>query len=460
MCGRRDTKASTEADDTVVKGALAAAAAATCGGGSVSGKQIIPAVPPPAARRLVGAATAEGGKPRRRKVKKTKKVTASQREEKAALAIAGKDPKRAEAARLGGQANAYAAIAEARAALKRAEPQLNSLIPTRSLWQLVGQKKPAALQKLIALKQAGAKRAMQAVQIRFLLTTTKPIIPLLMLVATGTAMNGIISSLIISQLLRSCVPNLRVSTVHILLIMFGFLHTLLGVQASQVAEHAESAGVDSVLSLEWHWQFRDVITIANIASIGSIFSSVSGLKNEPSFTASFAAGVALRMFVHDHAAEASTALLDAATVGFPIQFVALDDVVMRGGGGVGDCGGGPFRMLFGEWAFLVVECLRLFLLAIPLTAALQWLRRSVHELQKRGTRHWRWRKMLTCAGIGAAMALQVLVICCFSLNAVNGSLAGFFFTALFGCGLESLLSTYDVRGPTMSFLLVVILILV
>jgi len=349
---------------------------------------------------------------------------------------------------------------EAYSAFKRAEPRLNSLIPTRSLWQLVGQKKSAALKTLISLKSAGTTFAVQAVQVRLLLTTTKPIIPLLMLVITGTVMNGIFSSLIISTLLRKCVPDLRVSTLHVLLIAFGFLHTLLGVQASQVAEHAESAGAHAVLSLEWQWQFRDVIAVANIASIGALFCSASGLKNEPNFSASFAAGVALRMFVHDQAAESSTALLDAATEGLPVQFVYLDDVVTRGGGGVGDCGGGPFRMLFGEWALFVVEGMRLLLLAIPLTAMLQWLRRSEKELKKRGTRHWSWRKLIICSSIAAAMLLQCYMIVRFSLNGLNGSLAGFYISALIGCAWESLLATYDVRGPAMSFLLIVILILV
>ena len=282
-----------------------------------------------------------------------------------------------------------------------------------------------------------------------------------MLILTGTVMNGMIVSMVIAQVLQKYTPKMRYHVLHLLLIVFGFLHTLLGVQAQQIANHAESAGANAVLLLEWHWRFRDVICVANVASIGAVFSRVSGLGNEPSLCASFAAGVALRMFVHDHFADASGALLDRMTNGLPVQFVALEDVITRGGGGVGDCGGGPFRMLFGEeWSGFVVLGLRLFLLAIPLTALLQWTRRTISAAKKIGSRKQKFKKLAFCAMIAAVMALQCYMIARFSFNGINGTLAGFYISALIGCAWESVLGTYPVRGPCMQFFFLVVLIFI
>jgi hypothetical protein len=104
------------------------------------------------------------------------------------------------------------------------------------------------------------------------------------------------------------------------------MHTLLGVRAFQVEQHAENASADSNLLLQWHWGFNDVIQVANIATIGALYTSISGLGNEPNMCASFAAGVALRMFVHDNAAVLTQNLLDSVTSSLPVQFVSLDAV--------------------------------------------------------------------------------------------------------------------------------------
>jgi hypothetical protein len=49
--------------------------------------------------------------------------------------------------------------------------------------------------------------------------------------------------------------------------------------------------------IQWAWSFRDVLAIANLVLLGATFNSISMMGNEPLFTVSFAAGVALKMFL-------------------------------------------------------------------------------------------------------------------------------------------------------------------
>ena len=134
------------------------------------------------------------------------------------------------------------------------------------------------------------------------------------------------TSMVTGHVLRSYVPQMKHYMLHISLLILGFMHTLLGVRAFQVEQHAENASADSNLLLQWHWGFNDVIQVANVATIGALYTSISGLGNEPNMCASFAAGVALRMFVHDNAAVLTQNLLDSVTSSLPVQFVSLDAV--------------------------------------------------------------------------------------------------------------------------------------
>lgn len=54
------------------------------------------------------------------------------------------------------------------------------------------------------------------------------------------------------------------STLHFIAILFGGLHTVLGVNDVQQA-------VGSILVLQWQWSFRDVLAIANLVSLGATF---------------------------------------------------------------------------------------------------------------------------------------------------------------------------------------------
>ena len=288
---------------------------------------------------------------------------------------------------------------------------------------------------------------------------TKPVIPLLMLVITETVWSGIMTSMVTGHVLRSYIPQMKHYMLHISLLILGFMHTLLGVRAFQVEQHAENASADSNLLLQWHWGFNDVIQVANIATIGALYTSISGLGNEPNMCASFAAGVALRMFVHDNAAVLTQNLLDSVTSSLPVQFISLDAVLTRGGNGVGDCSGGPFRMFFDQTE-LIVLIFRIFLLAIPFAATVQWTRRLVRSFKSRGTRRFSAMRLLSSALMSCAMILQVLMIVRLSIDGVNGSIVGFYMSLLMGCIWESLLSTYDIRGKFVSFLLLVVLIFV
>jgi len=128
----------------------------------------------------------------------------------------------------------------------------------------------SALQILQLTSTTPNKARMQvaaATQFDLLLPLTKPIIPLLMLICTGQVWSGIWTSMIVSQILRSWVPKFNYETHHLISFIFGFLHTLLGVSASQVEQHAESGA--SRLMLQWEWSFKDLVSIVNMIMIGA-----------------------------------------------------------------------------------------------------------------------------------------------------------------------------------------------
>ena len=107
---------------------------------------------------------------------------------------------------------------------------------------------------------------------------------------------------------------------------------------------------------------------------------------------------------------------------------------------------------------MIVLMFRIFLLAIPFAAAVQWTRRLVRVFKTRGTRRFSTMRLLSCALMSCAMILQLFMILRLSIDGVNGSIVGFYMSLLMGCIWESLLSTYDIRGKFVSFLLLVVLI--
>mmetsp|Transcript_27625 Transcript_27625/g.82387 ORF Transcript_27625/g.82387 Transcript_27625/m.82387 type:complete len:682 (+) Transcript_27625:122-2167(+) len=310
------------------------------------------------------------------------------------------------------------------------------------------------------------QEAANAVQFDFLLIMTKPIIPLFMLIALGQVWNGLISSLLIGHALRRWVPQMSHEAHHLLCAFFGALHTLLGVSAKQVEDYANSTG-GKVLHLAWALSFKDILSIMHMMILGSTVTAMSALGNEPSYAASFAGGIALRIaiaqdsirglgIIRTLAGRVETGLRDLGIV-----LDAAEEVVAYSGGGIGDCGGGPFRMLFGDgnparWAALA---LKVWLMLLPALSALQWLQRSVHAGRNLGKR---FKTMRFCQRVLLCFLglLQCFLIGRMELNASNGALDNFWVAMLIGCVGESLLSTYDIRGPVRQILFLGLFILI
>jgi len=235
--------------------------------------------------------------------------------------------------------------------------------------------------------------AANAVQFDLLLIITKPVIPLFMLIALGQVWNGLFSSLFIGHALRRWVPQMSYETHHLLCAFFGIMHTLLAVSAQQVEDYANASGL-KILHLVWSWSFKDVLTVMHMAMLGATVTAMAGLGNEPSYAASFAAGIAMRIAIGQDSISGLGLVRDLAgrvEVGLREMGVALDqaeEVVAYSGNGIGDCGGGPFRMLFGDgpearWASFA---LKLWLGLLPFLSTLQWLQRTVHAGRNIGNR--------------------------------------------------------------------------
>ena len=327
-----------------------------------------------------------------------------------------------------------------------------------------------SLQQVVARKPLPHARpaAAAAMQFDLVFSTTKYVIPLVALVATGQVFNGLWSSMITAQLLHK-LPAMRPELHHVLIIVAGALHTLLCAGKSQLTE-LENKG-DGLLQLQWQWSVRDVLAVANVMALGATFAATAGGGNEPAFCASFAAGIALRMFVYEALpASASSALAELLRDKAQIELVGVDEVAVRAGRGVGTCSGGPVRFLLGSMdapkgllapATLLVK---VSLLCLPALAAAQWAVRCAHlyqrlrrEGERTGHRERRLksgellvpvlrRRLLLSSLVCACTLTLVGYFALFELNAVGSSLGNFLIIALTGCHFESLLSTYDVRG--------------
>mmetsp|Transcript_59950 Transcript_59950/g.126921 ORF Transcript_59950/g.126921 Transcript_59950/m.126921 type:complete len:680 (+) Transcript_59950:148-2187(+) len=339
------------------------------------------------------------------------------------------------------------------AATGQAVPVTNPDGPTpmpSGLWQVVSwtHKEP------VKARQAAAC----AVQFDLLLIMTKPVIPLIMLIALGQVLSGLWTSLFIGHALRRFVPQMSYEAHHLICIMFGLMHTVLGVSASQVEDFSNREH-QQILHLNWAWSFKDILCVLNLCQLGSTVTTISALGNEPCFAASFASGIAFRMAMGQDMIKgvdlfrAAGSWLEAQLQSYGIALDSAEEVVAYAGGGIGDCGGGPFRMLYGDGQMSQVAAmvLKTWLLLLPLLATMQWGHRTWQAARNLGKR-WKTtrfvqRLILFCFGV-----VQCIVLASVELNASNGALCNFWVALLFGCAGESLLSTYDIRGPVRQLL--------
>mmetsp|Transcript_62865 Transcript_62865/g.142078 ORF Transcript_62865/g.142078 Transcript_62865/m.142078 type:complete len:666 (+) Transcript_62865:165-2162(+) len=308
--------------------------------------------------------------------------------------------------------------------------------------------------------------AAAACQFDLLLILTKPIIPLMMLVALGQVWNGLFSSLLVGHALRRWVPQMSYEAHHLLCAFFGTAHTLLGVSAQQVEDFASSTGAN-VLHLAWSWSFKDVLSVMHMSMLGATVMAMSNLGNEPSFAASFASGIAFRIAIAQDSIRGVGLVKSLATRledkmrEMSVMFDSAEEAVAYSGNGIGDCGGGPFRMMFGDgqaakWAAII---LKIWLMLLPFLAMLQWFQRTLHASRNLGkkfkTTRFVQRLVLFILGL-----VQIIMIANVELNASNGALGNYWVAMLFGCAGESLFSTYDIRGPVrqMFFLLLFLLV--
>lgn len=79
------------------------------------------------------------------------------------------------------------------------------------------------------------------------------------------------------------------------------------------------------------------------------------------------------------------ALLDQHMPG-NIHIHPLGEVATQSGGGVGDCGGGPLRVILGGAAPTAAIALKLLLLILPLLHALMWAVRALPSRKRPGGR--------------------------------------------------------------------------
>merc|ERR1712032_38162 len=140
------------------------------------------------------------------------------------------------------------------------------------------------------------------------------------------------------------------------------------------------------LSLTWNWSFRDILSIQFMCLIGSMSAGASALGNEPSYAASFASGLALRIALAQDSApglgfiKVGAGWVENGLKSYGVSFESSQDVASYSAYGIGDCGGGPFRMLFGDGpqARWVAICLKTWLMIMPILSSLQWLQRSMY----------------------------------------------------------------------------------
>ena len=208
-----------------------------------------------------------------------------------------------EAPKRGLRQRAKAAVTQGGAVRQPTKAELHARFALRRMGEAMEEAflTPVALQPmrtLLARRADPNARAYAAgvVQFELLLSTSKPLIPLCCLLATGQVFNGIFFSIATAQVLHR-LPGLRAETQHLLVLLVGALHTLVCAGKSQLMELEKAP--EGLLQLQWTWGMRDVFAIANMLLIGASFSTAAATFNEPPFCASFAAGLALRIAIYE-----------------------------------------------------------------------------------------------------------------------------------------------------------------
>lgn len=312
------------------------------------------------------------------------------------------------------------------------------------------------------------QEAADAVQFDLLLILTKPVIPLFMLISVGQVMNGFISSIFIGHALRKWVPKMTYEAHHLFCLFFGIVHTFLGVSGQQVEEFSNRED-QQILHLAWSWSFKDVMSVMHMCLLGATVTATAALGNEPSFATSFAAGIALRIAMAQdsvrglRATSFAASWVEARLHDLGVKLESAEEVVTYSGGGIGDCGGGPFRMLFGDdFAGYAAFALKAWLMAMPLLATLQWGHRAyrAHCMYREKRKFWKLWRCLQRALLCALGALQCCLLGGTVLNGTNGALANFWVAMLVGAVGESLMSTFDIRGPMRQVLFILLFVVV
>jgi len=296
-------------------------------------------------------------------------------------------------------------------------------------------------------------------QFDFLITLTKPVIPLVMLLATGQVFSGAVVHMGIGWSLRNMAPAIGHESLHVFTFAIGVFHSLLGASAAQIEHSADS---NSPLVLAWSGSFHDVVAVANIAFLGATVASLPNLGNSPMFSASFGAGIATRIIL----AEAVTGtgleswFSDFMMAQFNVMLHNSQEVTARAVEGVGDCAGGPLRMLFGELpaATLLTLAVKLLLMVIPVLCCLQWASKcyseikyySVHDPLLAGDAQnpslKSMPRMMLSGWLCMANLAQCYLLWVYRLEAPNGPLGNLWVLVLLGCLFESSLSLYDLTA--------------
>eukprot|EP00397_Hematodinium_sp_SG-2012_P001888 GEMP01001893.1.p1 GENE.GEMP01001893.1~~GEMP01001893.1.p1 ORF type:complete len:703 (+),score=97.82 GEMP01001893.1:211-2319(+) len=330
------------------------------------------------------------------------------------------------------------------------EDEKSEDVPTDA-WSLVTRRLKGKEQ---LCRSVGAKN----VQVELLVVLTKPILPLLMVVMFEQVWSGIVTSMLMWEFYRR-IPSLFYEYHHLLCMIFGFLHSWIGVTASEVERLAGND--NSVQRLLWEWSYRDCLMIIILCLCGAQNAVHSSLGNEPAFTSSFASGIALRIFVASDFIQNLTVtkwiqeftmetLRDRG-----IQVITADEMLVYGGGGVGDCGGGTLEMFVGEdWCWLLSRIVQAALCMLPLLYACMWMQRGIKGYENvRGSKNMYTRRLpriFARLALGLGGLAQVILCLVVSFNTSHGGLYNFWLSVLVGIWFESILISYDTRGPVRS----------
>lgn len=301
------------------------------------------------------------------------------------------------------------------------------------------------------------------VQVEMLIVLTKPVLPLLMVVCTGQVWSGLITSTLMWEVMRK-IPSFHYETLHLFCVLFGFLHTWIGVTPDEIENRAGGAANQRLL---WEWNFRDCVFILFLIMAGALAQSYSRLGNEPYFTSSFGSGVVMRIllttdFVQDfgfvqYLSGLTTDLLSAVN----IEVTTSDEMVTYSGGGIGGCGGGMFEMFVGEeYSSYLALLAKIVLMALPLLCTMQWVVRALRGIKANRTAKFtllrRFPRIIYRSWLAFFGLVQIIFLATLSFNEAHGGMTSFYMTVMVGVVLESFLATFDIRGPMRSLIFVFI----